>query len=185
MKLFPINFTDEQVRAIRSGHKVQTRQLIKEICLDTFPESLTKRQCALVNKIMPPKFGPTFFCRFGHVGDQLWVRETFGDCGVRLVYRADLEDGAANKVKRWFPAQQMTQFESRITLEITGVRIERLRDISDLDALNEGCSITDMRNGDCLADVFARKWSLHHSVDSWNANPMVWVIDFKIVEKAQ
>ncbi|EJV1664330.1 TPA: morphogenetic protein [Proteus mirabilis] len=185
MKLFPINFTDEQVRAIRSGQKVQTRQLIKEICLDTFPESLTKRQRALVDKVLPPKFGPTFFCRFGHVGDRLWIRETYGDCGVRLVYRADLEDGAANKVKRWFPAQQMTQFESRITLEITEVRIERLRDISDADALREGCSIRDTRSGDCLADVFGRKWSVIHGVDSWKANPMVWVIDFKIVDDAR
>ncbi|EKH6496354.1 MULTISPECIES: ASCH domain-containing protein [Enterobacterales] len=185
MKLFPINFTDEQVRAIHSGQKVQTRQLIKEICLDTFPESLTKRQRALVDKVLPPKFGPTFFCRFGHVGDRLWVRETYGDCGVRLVYRADLEDGSANKVKRWFPAQQMTQFESRITLEITAVRIEPLRDISDADALREGCSIRDTRSGDCLADVFARKWSVIHGVDCWEANPMVWVIDFKVVEDAR
>ncbi|WP_445496816.1 hypothetical protein [Photorhabdus sp. SF281] len=79
----------------------------------------------------------------------------------------------------------MTQFESRITLEITGVRIERLRDISDADALSEGCSITDLRSGECLADVFARKWSAIHDVDSWKANPMVWVIDFKIVEDAR
>ncbi|MGQ5801040.1 morphogenetic protein [Serratia sp. IR-2025] len=61
------------------------------------------------------------------------------------------------------------------------VRVERLNDISDGDAIREGCSAADMKSGDCVADVFARLWSSIYGVDSWNANPWVWVIEFRRV----
>ncbi|CUY34778.1 Uncharacterised protein [Serratia marcescens] len=81
----------------------------------------------------------------------------------------------------WRPSIHMPRWASRITLEITAVRVERLNDISDGDAISEGCSISDMKSGDCVADVFARLWSSIYGVDSWNANPWVWVIEFRRV----
>ncbi|EPN2803999.1 hypothetical protein ACTWOG_001664 [Serratia marcescens] len=82
----------------------------------------------------------------------------------------------------WRPSIHMPRWASRITLEITAVRVERLNDISDGDAIREGCSAADMRSGDCVADVFARLWSSIYGADSWRANPWVWVIEFKHVE---
>lgn len=76
----------------------------------------------------------------------------------------------------------MPRWASRILLEITDVRVERLKSISDGDAIREGCSIADMKSGDCVADVFARLLASIYGAESWNANPWVWVIEFKRVE---
>lgn len=146
-------------------------------------------------------------CPFGDVGDRIWVRETFqvplvheelfeeysaypekfetpeyceyaADGGVRPEY-CDLDD---NLRHGWRPSIHMPRWASRILLEITNVRVERLKNISDLDAICEGCSTADMKSGDCVADVFARLWASIYGSDSWNANPWVWVIEFKRVE---
>lgn len=78
-------------------------------------------------------------CPYGKQGDQFWVREAFSAMGdadmhaARIFYRADGEDG-----ERWTPSIHMPRWASRITLEITGVRVERLNDISKKDAAAEG-----------------------------------------------
>ncbi|EOI7906482.1 morphogenetic protein, partial [Enterobacter hormaechei] len=77
------------------------------------------------------------------------------------------------------------RWASRITLEITGVRVERLNSISDSDASKEGCCIADMESGDCLSDVFARLWTSIYGDESWKVNPWVWVIEFKVVPNVQ
>ncbi|ENA1176216.1 hypothetical protein ABFT07_004614, partial [Klebsiella pneumoniae] len=83
----------------------------------------------------------------------------------------------------WRPSIHMPRWASRILLEITGVRVERLKSISDRDALREGCSTADMKSGDCVADVFARLWASIYGDESWNSNPWVWVIEFKRIEE--
>jgi len=82
----------------------------------------------------------------------------------------------------WVPSIHMPRWASRITLEITDVRIERLNDISDPDASAEGCKISSLRSGDSLSDVFARLWKSIYGDESWQSNPWVWVIEFKRVE---
>jgi hypothetical protein len=72
----------------------------------------------------------------------------------------------------------MPHWASRITLEITGIRVERLQSISDTDALAEGCSAADMRSGDSLASIYARLWESIHGAGSWDSNPLVWVVEF-------
>ncbi|HAT4916106.1 TPA: morphogenetic protein [Serratia marcescens] len=146
-------------------------------------------------------------CPFGQVGDRLWVREAyqgplfnFDQMETYLEdtskferpefceYRADggrtpeYYDADDNLRHGWKPSIHMPRWASRILLEITAVRVERLNDISDGDAIREGCSAADMKSGDCVADVFARLWSSIYGVDSWNANPWVWVIEFRRVE---
>ncbi|WP_250602038.1 hypothetical protein [Serratia marcescens] len=81
----------------------------------------------------------------------------------------------------WRPSIHMPRWASRITLEITAVRVERLNDISDGDAISEGCSAADMKSGDCVADVFKRLWASIYGEESWSANPWVWVIEFRRV----
>ncbi|MDR4538017.1 morphogenetic protein [Klebsiella pneumoniae] len=146
-------------------------------------------------------------CPFGAVGDRIWVRETFQgplfdydlmDSYCKdptpfekpefCVYKADgvpapeFYDADDELHCCWRPSIHMPRWASRILLDITNVRVERLKSISDGDALREGCSTADMKSGDCVADVFARLWASIYGAESWNANPWVWVIEFKRVE---
>lgn len=140
-------------------------------------------------------------CPLGAVGDRIWVREAFRVHSLAtdvatLVYKASERNSWTEQTHRvpvavcnkpatpekWTPSLHMPRWASRILLEITDVRVERLKSISDRDALREGCSTADMRSGDCVADVFARLWASIYGSDSWNANPWVWVISFERVE---
>ncbi|EMG2640540.1 hypothetical protein [Klebsiella pneumoniae] len=158
-------------------------------------------------------------CPFGDVGDRIWVRETFqgplvheelfeeysaypekfekpeyceyaADGGVRPEY-CDLDD---NLRHGWRPSIHMPRWASRILLEITDVRVERLNAISEEDARAEG-----IIDGGCLncgepepcgcanpepdaTDAFAYLWQSIYGQENWNANPWVWVIEFKRVE---
>ena len=147
-------------------------------------------------------------CPFGVVGDRIWVRETFQgplfdydlmDSYCKdptpfekpefCVYKADgvpapeFYDADDELHCCWRPSIHMPRWASRILLEITNVRVERLKSISDGDAIREGCSTTDMKSGDCVADVFARLWASIYGDESWNSNPWVWVIEFKRIEE--
>ncbi len=93
----------------------------------------------------------------------------------------------------------MPRWASRITLEITDIRVERLNDISDGDALSEGIDAGKLNeshdNYDCIADHnftgrptavshFSYLWQSIYGEDSWQSNPFVWVVEFKRVEEA-
>ncbi len=77
------------------------------------------------------------------------------------------------------PSIHMPRWASRILLEITAVRVERLHDLSDPDVLAEGCSHSEMQSGDSLVSVLARLWQ--STGGDWAANPWVWVVEFKRV----
>jgi len=136
-------------------------------------------------------------CPYGQPGDRLWVRETFcpdwADHGP--IYKANggsaIEAGYPRE-PRWKPSIHMPRKFSRITLEITGVRVERLQEISEDDACAEGVSYTGPYPNAVLSgflprpDDLARKefkllWESINGADSWAANPWVWVIKFKRV----
>ncbi|WJP92838.1 ASCH domain-containing protein [Klebsiella variicola] len=199
-------FNGEMVRAILDGRKTQTRRIMKVQPSEDFTpmnmalETDYKARWytpGVVDKdgyLQPASkkvFGVSnenegYSCPFGAVGDRIWVRETWARYNIDqnshdIAYRATTpadwpEEG------RWRPSIHMPRWASRILLEITNVRVERLKSISDGDAIREGCSTADMKSGDCVADVFARLWASIYGSDSWNANPWVWVIEFKRVE---
>ncbi|CAH3926070.1 morphogenetic protein [Klebsiella pneumoniae] len=189
-------FNAEMVRAILDGRKTQTRRPVK------FPVHDKNLGCELAGNELAGELsaGDYLNSAFGKPGDRIWVRETFCPVddtqygGEKWVdYRATPRyeashpagwDSAPNDAEalKWRPSIHMPRWASRILLEITGVRVERLKSISDRDALREGCSTADMKSGDCVADVFARLWASIYGSDSWNANPWVWVIEFKRVE---
>ncbi|EKN4009771.1 hypothetical protein NUF65_001424 [Yersinia enterocolitica] len=199
----PILFNSEMVNAILSGRKTQTRRIMKvqpaECSHTHWPEypnpewKLYDRgwNCAVCgNGVSLTERDVTgIICPLGKPGDQLWVREAFaaGLCTEStLAYRAthkteDLEEGWGETIK-WTPSIHMPRWASRINLLITGVRVERLQDISDADASAEGCKISSMQSGDCLSDMFARLWKSIYGDESWQANPWVWVIEFERME---
>ena len=185
------------VRAILDGRKTQTRRVVRG---------------QLPNNRVEVKHGGKWVqmhvtdarleCPYGLPGDLLWVRETF----VGPLWPEDEEwpeDGYTPKYCRyaadgggcpeyenlngdirsaWTPSIHMPRWASRITLEITGVRVERLQDISESDALEEGITYNDIPNNG-LDTMRARTWfrglwSSIYGEESWHANPWVWVIEF-------
>jgi hypothetical protein len=160
-------------------------------------------------------------CPFGAVGDRLWVRETFrvhsrATDVATLVYRASERQSWTQQTHRvpvvncnkpvspenWTPSIHMPRWASRITLEITGVRVERLQDISESDAVAEGIEPlphdpdlpkmyheyfpVGIKNGlRCTmsaSNSFRGLWESLSGKGRWQANPWVWVIEFKRVE---
>ncbi|HDE1483159.1 TPA: hypothetical protein PCC25_003684 [Klebsiella quasipneumoniae] len=156
-----------------------------------------------------------FLCPFGAVGDRIWVREGFFPAPLEMqsepprktmwniAYRDGMQmeklapaeyNPTIYNYERWTPSIHMPRWASRILLEITGVRVERLNAISEEDARAEG-----IIDGGCLncgepepcgcanpepdaTDAFAYLWQSIYGQESWNANPWVWVIEFERVE---
>jgi hypothetical protein len=178
------------VRAILAGTKTQTRRVVKRplMCLCNHPiEHHIEHQGWTTQGACAP-FQHDWFespCPYGQPGDRLWVRETFTAFDVGFVtYRADFnsdpaEDRAHGIV--WTPSIHMPRWASRITLEIVSVRVERLQDISRGDAMAEGCPFPNMANGDDPRQWYAGLWEQINGPGSWEANPWVWVVEFKRV----
>lgn len=146
-------------------------------------------------------------CPYGEPGDRLWVRESHkfendkGDC---IFYKAD---GARHYVQdngewlrpedmwKWRPSIHMPRWASRITLEVESVRVERLQAISEEDAKAEGADPVVLLPDDDTGllttvmhdtkgdhrDGFAALWSSINGLGSWQANPWVWVVGFKVI----
>ncbi len=131
-------------------------------------------------------------CPYGQPGDRLWVRETW--CYAwdderegwtdpeRYCYRADgvevinVDDSECSP---WKPSIHMPRRASRITLEVTGVRVERLQDISDEQALAEGVDRTNALYKGNSRRLFADLWDSINGFGSCAVNPWVWVVEFK------
>jgi hypothetical protein len=203
MKERPILFNAEMVKAILSGRKTQTRRMVKFPLRDVnMGCELAGNE--LAGEV---KAGDYSNCPLGKPGDQLWVRETWSDVNnagcPSVAYRADgevrdlgEEDGEEadpNLEKYWFatwypdlingteggwrPSIHMPRWASRINLLITGVRVERLDDISLHDARCEG--IVGHHNVGQEKYLFSRLWRDIYGEESWSDNPWVWVIEFE------
>lgn len=143
-------------------------------------------------------------CPYGQPGDRLWVRETwqhsnfpFGplDKSCAIFYRADylndplgpdLELDTSSDIRRkWNPSTHMPRWASRITLEVTGVRVERLQDISGEDCWAEGieCAGWDSEKYGSVTHCYRDLWESINGPGSWKTNPWVWVIEFKRVKE--
>lgn len=153
-----------------------------------------------------------YTCPFGAVGDRVWVRETWAEAGAGApdlkLYRANYPEHVPTHYEnvppvdeiRWTPSIHMPRWASRLTLEITGVRVERLNGISETDAGAEGIDMEALFDAqdcyDCIADhnmtgrptatgAFKYLWESIYGEESWKANPWVWVIEFKVVPNVQ
>lgn len=195
MRERPILFNGHMVRAILGGQKTQTRRAVSGVRGDNclLLRKPTKTRSGIVTHVLDaPERG---LCPFGQPGDRLWVRETWSQegCGAGEVHwRADaLTAGGlrADEVAamRWRPSIHMPRWACRLVLEITAVRVERLQAISEADAVAEGLSQSESGSwlpGPCDHPewAFHQLWAQVYGEPAWEANPWVWVIEFKRVE---
>ena len=206
----PIIFSDEMVRAILDGRNTQTRRVLRPqppqiVDLEPWYNGyLGGWQWRVMGGMEPAPVNDSY-CPYGTPGERLWVRETWfplqdpNTCWKEgskpdVVYRADhpqdevtREDWASIGVDRWRPSIHMPRWASRITLEVTAVRVERVQGISEEDAWAEGFSDPDGANRGYLDR--ARYW-FHMLWDSingkrpgcgWADNPWVWIVEFRRV----
>ncbi|MGP4843356.1 hypothetical protein ACTXGQ_04425 [Marinobacter sp. 1Y8] len=216
----PILFNGEMVRAILEGRKTQTRRTLKE----QPPEGCSAIEhprifAPLVIRRGEEQPGPDIFGVFtedgewslkspyGQPGDRLWVRETWrqfnavDECGCSetpcpcpktgcVLYRADGDDSES----RWLPSIHMPRWASRITLEITDVRVERLKDITRAGAKAEGVERhedawtdylhrTEFHTAGDARSSFCTLWESINGKGSWSENPWVWVIEFSRIDQ--
>jgi hypothetical protein len=208
----PILFSGAMVKAILEGRKTQTRRAIADEwwrCLD--PDDNDDRARAVE------------MCPYGRAGDRLWVRETWQAQNTEMKWwhewpandRHSMNWAWTNPVvpaypgtpPRWLPAIHMPRMACRLTLEIVTVRVERVQDISEDDAIAEGVPPNwagdlsgwdanehgylppHLLNSEDDSDVhhytareaYATYWDHFNAKRgySWNVNPWVWVIEFK------
>lgn len=183
-------FNAEMVRAILDGRKTQTRRIISDRKLHLIDVGSQIGECYPLECGINHVNSQSYYrehCPFGDIGDRIWVRETYGDCGVRLVYRADTDDGAKCKVNRWTPSIHMPRWASRILLEITDVRVEKLASVSDEEAGKEGYPADPSPFGGRMDKWlwFRQLWDSIYPEQSLKHNPWVWVIEFKVVPNVQ
>jgi hypothetical protein len=205
----PILFSGDMVRALLDGSKTQTRRIVK-------PQF--EREPVDVIDGVPSWDAPTNYdgevqmnttrgkpCPYGVPGDRLWVRESFWGCDMPgygdqpcVVYEDEWrgKEYHAAEVRPYarrfghIPGIHMPRDASRVLLEVTGVRVERLQDISETDAIAEG--ITKTRAG--FWSTYGRSgvdgtyspvssyrclWDSINGPESWDANPWVWVVEFR------
>ncbi|WP_031521249.1 hypothetical protein [Siccibacter colletis] len=197
-------FNGEMVRAILDGRKTQTRRIMKPQPADDIARGVFPNPDAYGWKSsLKHKHGSTtaHFCPFGQPGDRIWVRETFrvhsrATDVATLVYKASERQiwteqthrvpvSVCNKpavIEKWTPSIHMPRWASRILLEITDVRVERLNSISEEDAKAEGAPTECCVIGDKHFLGFRSLWKDIYGDDSWQANPWIWVIEFKRIE---
>lgn len=178
MKERPILFQAEMVRAILNGSKTQTRRIAK------LTDAAHVKEPGKHRRWHPADPEARLACPYGQPGDQLWVRETWrnrlGDGS--LDYFATHAGPFTWESYKWKPSIHMPRVASRITLEVTAVRLERLQDISRGDAMAEGCPFPNMAQGDDPRKWYADLWGQINGTDSWATDPWVWVIEFKVVK---
>ncbi|HHM6395378.1 TPA: hypothetical protein ACRNQ2_004112 [Pseudomonas aeruginosa] len=205
MKERPILFTGPMVRAILEGRKTVTRRVVKP--QPDFLGSMVDPNTPF--KTLDAGLHARITCPHGQPGDRLWVREAWAaDAQVDAIAPRDLSQGEPI----WYPADfsvrqtgcsmiskgrgrpsiHMPRWASRVLLEITAVRVERLQDISEEQALAEGvhgepcdharqaCSDIGCW-GDTAKGAFGFLWEQLNGAGAWQANPWVWVVEFKQV----
>lgn len=202
----PILFSGPMVKAILEGRKTQTRRVIKPQPAETTDKVVMAGDGSCEVKFFSTVANGIYLssdnwrkCPYGQPGDLLWVRETAiigpknGNDKLLFTTHED-DDGdkryvqylASNPHADWAkayglkktPSIFMPRWASRITLEVTAVRVERLQGISEEDAQKEGVSFS-LR--DSFMDSFFALWNeINGKTYPWESNPFVWVVEFKV-----
>lgn len=201
----PIIFRAPEVRALLDGRKTQTRRVIKGVPMFSAEyDNRWRPHASPLGGAMPnewtwwegPAHGPSLYHKQQLLyapGDLLWVKEKWreGEDGVpaSIFYFADepWHEGAG-----WRSSTQMPRAASRLTLRVTGVKVERLQDISEEDAEAEGVfrhvaehsldKIFRGERGAAALKYFSEQWQSTHGPRSWDANPWVAAISFEVIK---
>jgi hypothetical protein len=181
------------VQAILAGRKTMTRRVVKPQPFEVKRYgtrlgrvTVSRRSVPAVKlkngeRASPGSPDHIAECPYGPIGDRLWVRETWcrgKDKG--LLFRADMNFDWGHT---WKPSIFMPRTASRITLEITGIRVERLNEISEEDAIAEGCNHNPYLNVHSRIE-FMHLWNKINGIGYWEKNPLVWVIEFKRINSS-
>jgi hypothetical protein len=205
----PILFSAPMVRAVLAGTKSQTRRALKfqpygvaEVASGNHLFDFRTGDLSDYTDVIDMR-GLLLRCPHGQPGDRLWVRENGwerpertpkmmregADTWVPYYYDADgitpqeVADFKAWGLKRR-PSIHMPRWASRLALDVTGVRLERLNSISDADCVAEGApgghgAITGYRYNATPREHYTHVWTTINGKESWAANPWVWVIEFR------
>lgn len=184
----PILFSGPMVRAILEDRKTQTRRVITQPRLTPYPHApvVVHNRTAIFRDCWQNRQDISLKCE---AGDRLWVREAWRSeiiqddrppreiCpgGFGIWYEADGPDDHWGRLR---PGIHMPRWVSRLTLTVTDVRVQRLQDISNDDALAEGVLTTadDM----CPVGAFADLWDSINGLDAWDQNPWVGAYSFDV-----
>ena len=195
MKERPIIFRPEMVAAINDGRKTQTRRVIRHGHVFRFCRggdlSADERRAIYKNPFRwevgyqghPTKEQLLSICPFGVPGDRLWVRESYSVYGTERIYKDDPRAATHVSSRAWRSPILMPRAASRLTLEITDVRVQRVQEISDEDAIAEAVAPHGEQTWyeGKARGMFHTGWEYIHGPGSWDRNDWVWAITFRRV----
>lgn len=214
MKERPILMTPDNAQKCHEGTKTQTRRIVKPQPLRMSWFEHQQGWCARVREDTGSAEHPAYVmvpCPYGVVWDRLWVRERIASCracqftiykGAALQHCPSCDHTVSDA--KWRPSIHMPRWACRTVLEITNIRVERLQEISEEDAIAEGVTCLGGVNGTYDRDDFSGCWTNYSStetaaywnspidsyhslwdsingVGSWMLNPWVWVLTFRKV----
>jgi hypothetical protein len=169
------------VQAILEGRKTMTRRVVKSkmpiMAISPNGQSAMGEDGRTVWQLKSP---------YGKPGDVLWVRETWMPSAndVYVHFKADCSIGEAGI--GWKPSIHMPKAYARIWLRITSIGVQRLHDISEQDAIAEGCIQYEAETDWMTARYgFEVLWQQINGPESWTANPWVWVVEFERIEEPE
>jgi hypothetical protein len=189
----PILFSGPMVRAILAGRKTMTRRIIDPqpvepvFLVDDWYDAARERVASIYA-------GEKSIVKY-QIGDRLWVREAWRFDGAARAVSADACRGKRAVQYRAdgyvpIPTDErspifMPRWASRITLLVTGVKVERLQEISEADAVAEGCELRESVRGLNVYHAshrasFASMWTIINGPGAWKANPWVAAYSFQI-----
>ena len=193
MPIKPILFNTEMVRAILDGRKDATRRIVKGFIPDDAVwgyTAFTPKGYISCRGTFADGYGEKFFKLPCESGDILYVRETWKEAPKGYYYYEDWQKDDIADVTKWNPSIHMPKEAARIWIKVTDVRVERLKEITEVQAQAEGCN-SGLLTGACTArGQFEDLWNStikKSDIDryGWDANPWVWVIEFERCEKQE
>lgn len=190
------------VKAILAGRKSMTRRVIKpqpKEQLKCVIQYETKGRSCWMEENEDQLSKDFKFHKFYEVGDILWVRETFcyddfDNGGETIYFKADYTEKEVKELftdldMKWKPSIFMPRYAARLFLKVTNIRVERLQDITEADAISEGIGMPLFRTDEVedygYVECFQRLWDFLNVKRGygWDMNPWVWVVEFERVEK--